>query len=323
MNNKSKWNLENMNQYCKANAIGYKILEIKWVQKSYQNQLWTLVKCPNENHKEYWVSWNKFYSANRRCKSCHYEESNKIMWDKDKVINFYNNYSLVIFDINEWHNVDKSIKCINKDGFIVFASITNLKKGNKPSLFQYNKFAIENIQHYCVMFRQEYKLLSKYYIDIKTDYEWEYIGEHLPSNIDRKFTMDADSFINGNCRHPHLSKSEAEIKIYNWLKYNNYYFKDEHAFKDCKNKNPLIYDFYLPNYNLLIEYQGMQHYKPIEFFGGEKTYKKQIKNDQIKRDYCKNKNIILLEIPYWDFNNIEVILAKILRKITDKDLKIC
>ena len=73
-------------------------------------------------------------------------------------------------------------------------------------------------------------------------------------------------------------------------------------------KKSLSYDFYLPDYNLFIEYQGIQHYKPIDFFGGEKSFKNQQKNDELKRMYAKKNSIELLEISYIDFNNIEQIL---------------
>ena len=63
------------------------------------------------------------------------------------------------------------------------------------------------------------------------------------------------------------------------------------------------FDFYLVDYNILIECQGEQHYKPISVFGGEKGFKLQQKRDNIKRNYCKNHNIHLIELPYWDFNS--------------------
>ena len=50
----------------------------------------------------------------------------------------------------------------------------------------------------------------------------------------------------------------------------------------------------------LIEYQGEQHYKPVEFFGGREKLKLQQINDDIKRTYCRVNNIPLIEIPYWE-----------------------
>ena len=78
---------------------------------------------------------------------------------------------------------------------------------------------------------------------------------------------------------------------------------------------PLRYDFYIPKYNLLIEYQGEQHYKPQDFKGegiekAKSKFKRQQKHDKYKREYAKENNIDLLEIPYWEFKNIEEILNK-------------
>ncbi len=50
----------------------------------------------------------------------------------------------------------------------------------------------------------------------------------------------------------------------------------------------------------LVEYQGEQHFEAVEFFGGEKKFERQRVNDEIKRSYCKNKGIQLIEIPYWE-----------------------
>jgi hypothetical protein len=71
----------------------------------------------------------------------------------------------------------------------------------------------------------------------------------------------------------------------------------------------LSYDFYLPNYNLLIEYQGQQHEKYIPgFHSSEREFQKQVEHDKRKREYAQINNINLLKIWYYDFDNIEEIL---------------
>ena len=72
----------------------------------------------------------------------------------------------------------------------------------------------------------------------------------------------------------------------------------------------LSYDFYIPNHNLLIEYQGKQHEEPIEFFGGEEQFKIQQEHDKRKREYAKNNGYKLLEIWYYDYDKIEEILSR-------------
>lgn len=70
----------------------------------------------------------------------------------------------------------------------------------------------------------------------------------------------------------------------------------------------LSYDFYLPNNNLLIEYQGKQHEISVEYFGGDENFQIRKEHDKRKRDFAANNNIELLEIWYWDFENIEKLL---------------
>ncbi len=76
----------------------------------------------------------------------------------------------------------------------------------------------------------------------------------------------------------------------------------------------LSYDFYLPQYNLLIEYQGIQHEKYIPgFHKSKKDFEKQLEHDKRKKEYAQNNNINLLEIWYYDFDNIETILKNELK----------
>lgn len=104
---------------------------------------------------------------------------------------------------------------------------------------------------------------------------------------------------------PKCSKkiSHGERKIINWLKENNIDFIFQYPLK-IKNYN-LVIDFYLPQYDLYIEYNGEQHYKPIEFFGGEKRFQQQLEWDKAKKDFLQQK---LLIIPYTFYNVIEEIL---------------
>ena len=73
---------------------------------------------------------------------------------------------------------------------------------------------------------------------------------------------------------------------------------------------PLPFDFYLKKYNLLIEFDGEQHFKPLTRFGGNKKFKQALKRDIIKNDYAFKEEINLLRIPYEELNNINNILKK-------------
>lgn len=111
---------------------------------------------------------------------------------------------------------------------------------------------------------------------------------------------------------PSCSESKGESKINNFLVNNSICFSSQYKYDGLVGvgKRQLSYDFYLPDYNLLIEYQGLQHEKPIEWFGGKKHFEIQQEHDKRKREYAKEHNIELLEIWYWDFDNIENILDR-------------
>lgn len=292
-----KWDLETMNQYCNEQNIDYKVLKMKWIEKTYQKQLWVLIKCPNKNHEEYWVNWNAFKRGNR-CKLCYYEKNNKTMWNKNKVKEFYNSHNLNIVNINDFKSVDKSILCIDKNGFKVFASIINLKGGRTPSPFQYNKYALDNIKLYCKLYRSDYEIISDKYDKIKTQYLWRYIGNNLPKNINPIFKQTADGFINGGCGHPYFSRSQGNRYFENELIKNNINYIREKKFKGCKDKILLRFDFYIPNINQIIEIDGLQHSQVIDYFGGKEGYEDRIRKDNIKNNYCRDNNIKIIRIPY-------------------------
>lgn len=64
-------------------------------------------------------------------------------------------------------------------------------------------------------------------------------------------------------------------------------------FNDLKG---LSYDFYLEDKNILIEYNGIQHFQPIKKFGGQKRFKKQLINDQIKKQYAEKNGFVLFSV---------------------------
>lgn len=127
---------------------------------------------------------------------------------------------------------------------------------------------------------------------------------------------------NGN-ECPHCSASNGEKAIAKVLDNLNITYKTELWFADCRAENPLPFDFaiYLSNKIILLcEYQGKQHYEPVDFAGkginwAKREFKKRKEYDNLKRQYCKINGIPLLEIPYWDFENIENIISNRLNKI--------
>lgn len=101
-------------------------------------------------------------------------------------------------------------------------------------------------------------------------------------------------------------------------KYKINYTRQEHFNGDCRDIYPLPFDFYLPDYNMCIEFDGQGHYEPI---WSEESFLRTILHDGMKNNYCRWNNIKLLRIPYWESNNMEDILIKELN-LTPKAKKI-
>jgi len=109
---------------------------------------------------------------------------------------------------------------------------------------------------------------------------------------------------------PACRESKGENKIRKYLDRKKITFISQKKFTNCKNIKHLPFDFYLPEQNLCIEFNGLQHYKPIKYWGGEESLKKRKKNDKIKFDFCRKNNINFIIIKY--NQNIEKALKKIL-----------
>lgn len=116
---------------------------------------------------------------------------------------------------------------------------------------------------------------------------------------DNEFVALPAKVLNGHITSCGCAKtSSGERLVETILDENGVCYKREYRFKDCKNKKCLPFDFYIPEINTVIEYQGAQHYKPVDIFGGEHEMSIRKNNDNIKKEYCKNNNINLLELPY-------------------------
>jgi len=118
---------------------------------------------------------------------------------------------------------------------------------------------------------------------------------------------------NAPCPMCKMSKGEYSIKCF--LEDNNILYNYEYSFNNCINNKKLRFDFYIKSHNICIEYQGEFHYKKIIGISTDLSLEKQKKCDNIKKIFCTNNNIKLLEIPYWNFKNINKILYQNLIKI--------
>lgn len=127
----------------------------------------------------------------------------------------------------------------------------------------------------------------------------------------RIFTTTYRAFAYGTKQHCEICKknsSSYEYKVMKFLKDNNISFIREFVINSCKDINPLPFDFWLKDYNVLIEVDGEQHYKPVKFNNistneAIRNFKQRQRVDGIKSQYCSMYKIPLLRIPYWNIKN--------------------
>lgn len=142
---------------------------------------------------------------------------------------------------------------------------------------------------------------------IKHNNEWE----SFPSNL-----------LNGSAGCPmcaierfNNTPSKGEQIISKWLDLHEIEYECERVMDGCTYKRPLRFDFYLPIYNMAIEYDGEQHFKPVGWY--EKNtdgFMATRIRDAIKNTYCKENGIYLLRIPYTEYNRIPDILDYTIKK---------
>ncbi len=200
------------------------------------------------------------------------------------------------------------VKC--PEGHISHIRLHNFRSGHRCkrcSMTKYNKKnrkSINDIKEF--LEKDGYELVSKEYLNSDAELLVKCPEGHTFDTNWRKLR-------NGNkCRFCNTI-SHGEKKIERFLMQNNIEFEKQYIIKECKFKRYLPFDFYLSDYNLLIEYDGIGHYEIKEYFGGYEGFIDTKIRDTIKNIYCRNNNIDLLRISYKDFKNIENILINKLK----------
>lgn len=113
---------------------------------------------------------------------------------------------------------------------------------------------------------------------------------------------------NGHTQSCGCLRSKGEQKIIAILEEFNINYKNNYTFKDGvypDTNYKMIFDFYI-NDSYIIEFDGAQHYRSMDFFGGEEGLNYNQTHDKIKNEYCRNHNIPLIRIPYWKLKTLNI-----------------
>lgn len=291
------YSLENISIYIKNNNIGVKILNDKYL--GVKSEYSFICKCGNKFNRtlDSFINAKSWYCRNCALSIGQDKTRNKL---EDIQKAFIERKFVPLF--TEYKNVTTPLLCKNPDGYIGKISYSNFKKGKSFISFKVNsEFLIDNLKLLCNKKGVEFVGIKKLG---KTDKDT--IINIICPICNNKFSIRR-AYLDNNevirCSKCSGKKSSLEIKTERWLIKNNIKFENQKVFEECKYKTPLFFDFYLPDYNIAIECDGKQHEEPSKYFGGEENFKQQKIRDEIKNNYCKEKNIKLKRIFYKDFKN--------------------
>ena len=210
----------------------------------------------------------------------------------------------LVDDLSKIHNSQEHIKC----------------KCTKCGLIQENKRVYDYYngkQCFCVSkgTKKPHVVLEKELEEQGYELLEEYQNTDIPTMVRRiscnhTFRVRIADILKDKYYCPLCNNSKGELAIINFLNNNNIKYIRQYSITTYKT---CFIDFFILSLNLFIEYNGIQHYKPIKFFGGEEAFNEQTKRDQSVREYSINNNKKLLEISYQDFENIDEILKEAIR----------
>lgn len=283
------------------------------LSKEYKNDKDLLeFKCGNCG-KIFYRSWTNLQSQKYKyCEDCCIQKRGETRRLELKDIK--NKFSIMGFNLldDNYKGNSKRLLCEDEFGYRGFVPYNHLDRIKISSRAGFDYFSIKhnkenfiyNINNYCSL--NGLNTIALKILEDDDSYSKSTIL--FKCECGEEFTTTINSFKGGKQRCDKCSSrlSLYEFKTINYLNSLNIKYVRQKRFKDCVNILPLPFDFYIKELNLLIEVDGEGHYQECYFNGCSKenaikTLKMTQHNDSIKTEYCKNNNIKLLRIPYWEY----------------------
>jgi very-short-patch-repair endonuclease len=248
--------------------------------------------CPI--HGEFSQAAQSHYGKKYGCQKCckQHQKNINFISDAKKIHNNKYDYSLV-----EYINNKVKVKIICPEHGVFEQRPDCHLTGRKCYKCSKNSM-VDKIRKPVHQFINECNLIHNYKYDYSlVEYKGSFKKVKIICKIHGVFNQKPHDHL-GGCGCPICKSSKGGLTIKEWLDSNNIKYVQEYKYNDCRNILPLPFDFYLPDHNMCIEYDGKQHHKVNYFFGGENGLKETKKRDKIKDIYCIDNNILLLRIRY-------------------------
>jgi hypothetical protein len=258
------------------------------------------------------VQLGSFITGGRRCPNC-FGTKRQSIDDIIKRCKDLHGDDYEIIDTSDYENNKSKIKVKHICGYEYTVTVQNLLNKASSCAKCSGKLKLDKteIEKRCeFIYGQDYSTIIN---DIPKNGKSKIKMRHNVCGNEWMASISNILYQNTGCPFCKMSRGERDIKKY--LELNNINYKIEHRFKDCKYIRPLPFDFYLPEYKMCIEYDGVQHFKSVLFFGGEVSLIRNKKVDQIKSEFCSKNEINLIRISYIDRLKINIILDEVFKKL--------
>lgn len=277
-----------------TNQVFGKLTVIKRVENSKDRKAQWLCKCSCGNERIV-LGKNLRNNSITACKSCSYKNINYI----DLMGQTFGRLTVIQqTDQRQGSSIIWQCKC--ECGNICYKSSKDLRSGHCKSCgcLQRESRATPHKN----LIGQRFGFLTVIALTEKSNYEgrlWECQCDCGNKKLVSTYSLTANRVRSCGCINS-LMNSKIETIFRNL----NIKYEKEKIFHDCIDILPLRFDFYLPEYNLCIEYDGEQHFKEIKYWNGKNGLKNRQQKDSIKNDYCKINKINLIRLNYLDKEKI-------------------
>ena len=304
----SKFNdftLENIQLFLDKRGEGVTLLSTEWVGSG--EKLKFRCSCGKEFTRTWEDMYYKTYTVCRECAIVLRGISSRL--PLDKVQKRFEDSGLKVKDITQYKGIGEYLEVEDNKGYKGFAAYKHLARGDKMARFDRrvnDKYFIYNLNHWAELNNIDVKVIG--YSDKK--YHQNRQAVKCVCSCGKIFETSYLGLMYGRYRCPECAKSISyyEKTLQHYLDSLGINYITQYRIPECRNTFSLPFDFYLTEYDYLVEADGEGHYFPCYFNGcsweqAVDSFRRTKKNDTIKNNFCTDNNRKLLRIPYWDFKN--------------------
>lgn len=288
----NEYTLQNIQHFINLNNSATKLLSTQF--NSNMINLTFQCQCGNI-FKRTWGNMQNFKAFDcPRCTQQRRAQRDRKDFDSVRSLFIENNLKLLSTEEQYKNNMNK-LKAVTQDGYKVSISYNNLLKGKKPTILglSYNREFFD----YNMDLWLKNNNIECSYIGIADVKKKRILCQCCCGNT---FTSEYIEVARGRkvrCDACTRRQSHYALLTEQWLMENCIAYIKEKRYKNCRDQQPLPFDFYLCDYNILIEVDGEQHFKDNSpYFSPLIQY-----HDSIKNNFCCNNHIKLIRIPYWEY----------------------